>query len=736
MGQMRLCQNLLECHRHMRLFSLVILLAYGGVALQARSGRLIFACSPGNDLYKTVTASGKAYSRYDSPAEAIEHATTGAGVLLLAEGYPGRTLQLEPALWDRAARKRLRVYIEYPAGLPGLEVGTPRTAQWERTVVVSDAFGASLRPLRILGLHKCHFVPVAAEHPDLVLARVAGFDTAVYGVPSKDVFPVLFRHPRGDILVASTKLSQFITARYAPSDAWTPVWNHILMWLSGGRPAPVLHWTPSVRPTYTRDQALAPDAEQAAFRRGVDWFENARMVIAPSWASQLERAATYQDRVAPRPDPTWPTGDGTEGLLEGYNALINADGTQPVRWWIRADCTSEAAMALAFSALSGGPASRARTAAELLNTVYFRSGMPWSSKPDPSNPSYGLIPWNLSLPHFRHPDGFGAYYGDDNARALLGTLAVAGLERTDRWDEVILRAILANFRTSGRLGFRKNRIDEKPLQAAGWRSFFDATNVSYAPHYQAYLWACELWAYQHTRYEPFLKRVKTALGMMMDAYPDRWHWTNGLQQERARMLLPLAWLVRVEDTPEHRAWLRRIATDLIAAQDASGAIREELGLAGHGDYGPPKSNEAYGTNEATLIQQNGDPLADLLYTTNFAFLGLHEAAKATGDHLYQDAEDRLAHFLVRIQVRSETRPELDGAWFRAFEFRRWEYWASNADAGWGAWSVETGWTQAWISSVLAMRNRPVSSLWEIAARPGAGARFEALRQAMLPAATP
>ena len=54
--------------------------------------------------------------------------------------------------------------------------------------------------------------------------------------------------------------------------------------------------------------------------------------------------------------------------------------------------------------------------------------------------------------------------------------------------------------------------------------------------------------------------------MTMAAYPDKWKWTNGIQQERAKMLLPLAWLVRVEDTPEHRDWLRKIADDLINSQ--------------------------------------------------------------------------------------------------------------------------------------------------------------------------
>jgi hypothetical protein len=66
---------------------------------------------------------------------------------------------------------------------------------------------------------------------------------------------------------------------------------------------------------------------------------------------------------------------------------------------------------------------------------------------------------------------------------------------------------------------------------------------------------------------------------------------------------------------------------------------------------------------------------------------------------------------------------LDGGWFRAFEFKRWEYWASNADLGWGAWSIETGWTQAWITSVLAMRCMK-TSLWDVTARSRAGRRLK------------
>ena len=127
---------------------------------------------------------------------------------------------------------------------------------------------------------------------------------------------------------------------------------------------------------------------------------------------------------------------------------------------------------------------------------------------------------------------------------------------------------------------------------------------------------------------------------------------------------------------------------------------------------PPTSNEKYGTGEGTLIQQNGDPATDLLYTMNFAFIGLHEAHAATGEPFYKEAADRIADFLIRAQIRSEAHPQFDGAWYRAFDFERWDYWASNSDSGWGAWCTESGWSQSWITATLSLRLRN-SSLWDV-----------------------
>jgi hypothetical protein len=112
-------------------------------------------------------------------------------------------------------------------------------------------------------------------------------------------------------------------------------------------------------------------------------------------------------------------------------------------------------------------------------------------------------------------------------------------------------------------------------------------------------------------------------------------------------------------------------------------------------------------------------------------IGKQQNPPATGDEKYRIIEDRLADFLIRIQVGSENHRELDGGWFRAFDYRQWEYWGSNADAGWGSWSIETGWTQAWIPKVLAMRELN-KNLWDITGKSEVDKHFESIRRQMIP----
>lgn len=718
----------------------------------AVGGPLIFACRADNDLFRVASGNGIELKRFDTPLAAVDAAGEGAGVLLLADGYPANTTGLDAALFDKAAGKKLRLYVEYPSFLPGIATSKPRGTHWERAVVASDAFAPALAKLRILAIHGCRFVPVKAQAPHIVVGRVAGFDTAVYGL-ARESFPILFELPRqeagGGVLVATTKLSNFLTGRYAPGDAWRDILSYVFAWLQPGSKPASLKWTPAVRPSFGAGETLPADVERQALRRGIDWYFNSRMVISQSMMEKYNRPANLPDAPAADPDlkQDWPYGhrvatmpdlkaahgDGSLGVLEGFDAKIFGDGTQPVRWWIRGDCNGEIAGAMAAAGAVLNDQRYLKTGGNIGDWLYARSLMATGDRANPAHPAYGLIGWNESPQYCGagSGDGYGVYYGDDSARCTFGMMLAGAALKTDRFDERLLKCLLANLRISGQHGFQPNRIDQGPLVAAGWQRCFHDKNVSYAPHYQATVWACHLWAYKRTGFDLYLQRARTAIGMTMAAYPDRWTWTNGIQQERAKMLLALAWLVRVDDTPEHRTWLRRIADDMLATQDACGAIREEIGQEGKGGYPPPVSNEAYGTSETPLIQSNADAASDLLYTCNFAFIALHEAAAATGEPVYRNAEDKLAAFLCRIQVRSETHPELDGGWFRAFDFKRWEYWASNADAGWGAWCIESGWTQSWITSVLALRQMR-TSLWDLTAGSSIGRRFPALRQQMIP----
>ncbi|MBI4530986.1 MAG: hypothetical protein HY709_05635, partial [Candidatus Latescibacteria bacterium] len=519
---------------------------------------MIFICREKNDLYRLLTKTGLVYPQYMTLAEAIDEAPEGAAVLDLADDYPRPGSGVDGNLLGIAASKGLRLYIEYPASLPGMEFGEPRPTHWERTVVSSDFFSPDLERDSILALHGCWFLPVkdrkgrlsgsrgvrkpgketvvrepeGVELPHLVVGRVAGYRRAVYGLPG-EVFPILFKLAGCDVLVATSKLSQFVTGRYGPSSAWKSLWKRLLQWLTmavnepsnakktqgqrdderdrkatagtstvrlcGADDLPELAWTPTVGIQAGRDAVLPGTAEDDAFHRSITWFRE-HGVFSIDWK---------------------------KGAIEGFESVIDHEGRQMRRTWARGDCTGETGMVFAYDwAICRNPASR-HIGGQILDYV-------WSSpdffQDDPESPVYGLNNWYERGPVF---------YGDDNARVILPTLAAGRLLDDDRWDERVLRCLLANLRTTGPLGFRKARLDYPSSfpDGRGWRYYRNKDVIHYAPHYQAYLWASFLWAYALTGHNDFLDRTKNALRMTMNAYPN-WRWTNGLTQEMARMLLP------------------------------------------------------------------------------------------------------------------------------------------------------------------------------------------------------
>jgi len=686
-------------------------------------GTLYLSCAEDNDLYQVLVDNDIQCVRCDDPAQAVTQVPANAGVLILAQGYPLETTQIEPAVLEEALRKNLRVYIEFPRRIAGIRLGQIQTSPLARCVVASGMFGEALAPMRILAIQGCRFVAVENDNPHLVLARVAGYNRAVYGLPPKDVHPILFEHPTRDrVLIATTKLSHFVSGRYGPHTAWQHLWQVVLKWLNPSLAADALEWTASVRPMYAKNETLPEDAVEQAVVRGVDWYSQGNFLVHPSWKHVwLENEGGGTDPFGPPMDLSLPAGDGSLGILEGHASRVDFNGDQQYRYWMRADCQAESALALSTRAKLDEDLRSKTLAHNLMDFMYSTSNLRQGPRNDPNSPSYGLMGWATTHPY--------VYYGDDNARVFLGSIGTAANLNSSAWDQQICELILANFRTTGRYGFRGPRLGDSQIQSRGWQSYWQGNGINIHPHFESWIWTSYLWLYDKVGHDVLLTRTRAAIKRCMGAYPN-WKWTNGIQQERGRMILVLAWLIRVDDTAQHRAWLKQVATDMLAHQDACGGIQEEVGKGG-GQYGPPKSNAAYGTNEAPLIQENGDPAADMLYTTNFAFFGLNEAVAATDDRLYSDAVDRMAEFLIRIQAQSKTHPDLDGAWFRGFDMDRWEYWGSNADHGWGVWGTLTGWTQNWIVSTLALRQQR-TSLWDLTRNSKIAEHYGQCRQHMLP----
>jgi hypothetical protein len=697
-----------------------------------RGPALVFCCSERNDALAAARGAGFEIRRFDTPVQALTHAEQGCGVLLLAESYPEQPLVFTPDLLQAVRKKPVRVFAEYTCG-PFSAVREPKRALLKRAVVTGTKFGPSLPAMSLLSAHNCYFLdvssPAAKIESNLALAEVAGFDQAVFGLPS-GVHPLLFEYQSEPLLLASTKLSNFVTGRYGPTKSWETVWAFIFEWLSPAATRHVIEVQPAVRPSWNPGDSLTADAEATSFRRGVNWYFDARLLIGASWEEKLSQAAKFFDNVATGPSPDMESGNGTLGILEGHSSQILPDGSQPVRWWVRADCVAETAMVMAVSDAVHG-SSRDRLVAANLLSFLRQSIMANGVRADPKSQTFGLLGWNTMANYHHGENGYDVYYGDDNARSLLGIITASALLKNEEWQERMWMAILANLRLLGTNGQQLLRYDEAPLEKNGWRHYYESPTILYDMNYQAYPWALFLWAYSKTGFKPFLERTYTGIRDTMVAYPLKWKASDSITSSQARLLLPLAWLVRLSPSAETRSWLNRIGRDLISHQANCGAIQEWFQPVTEGTQGPPQSNEQYGTAEGPIIQRNGDPAADLLYTNNFALIGLHEAYAATADPRWLKAEDRLASFVTRAQVKSSTHPELNGAWFRAFDFKIWDYWASNSDSGWGAWCTETGWSQSWLTTALGLRQMR-RSLWDVASTLDVPQSFHGLAASMFP----
>ena len=655
-------------------------------------------------------------------------------IMIVAGEYP-RPLALPPAACAAIRQCLARgtsVYVEY-ARLPGWAAGKVEHVRYERIFVPKAAAAkVALPALTILEEHESRrlaLTPPSRAEVWLAYGRVAGFDTAVFG-PAKLLSPALMhrRHGKASMIYAATALSNAARGRYKPRRAWHRLLRQIVLhllpeakrarvaqrfiglrawteprdWLdsrgacrliieagdgaavradcqtaghvelhasgSGGWSSGELKLGPGThvlnvlasrgqtRETSQVTLEVGPRAERyhETLRRNLEWFGRAGMLVAE---------------------------DGSRGVYEGLRSPIRPDGTQAKAGCVRVDCVSECALMFFLYGRLARSERWQQVGRRMMDYVATKFQVT-------SKDTYYFGDWQSRGEY--HPERTTYVFNDDSGAATVMCFLFHHFTGDEKYLEPALRGAkyfqrIASKETGlfgrmGHCGWRGSSLTGVP-----WDKLQRRRVAAANPHQMSWPQAAMLYAYAATGDRSYLDLAEQGIRFIMERYP-KWHITTSRSCEHVRMLFPLALLYRYRPGPDVKKWLDAVIEFIRSKQAPCGAIQEWDGRS-------PTSNERFGTGETSIFQQNRDPVTDQLYNTGFALMHLWVAHKAAGDTRLLGMFERLGDYLTRIQVQAPD-PMLNGTWLRAFDLRRWEYFGSSADVGWGPYCVETGWSCA------------------------------------------
>lgn len=104
-------------------------------------------------------------------------------------------------------------------------------------------------------------------------------------------------------------------------------------------------------------------------------------------------------------------------------------------------------------------------------------------------------------------------------------------------------------------------------------------------------------------------------------------------------------------------------------------------------------------NDCT-INTDSEPLADLLYTAPTELRRAWFAYKASGSPSALEVFQKLADFLVRIQLE-DSSSSADGCWVRGFDTELWEDFGAPYDPNYGPYHAYSGWMNSMIAEGLS-----------------------------------
>ena len=360
---------------------------------------------------------------------------------------------------------------------------------------------------------------------------------------------------------------------------------------------------------------------------------------------------------------------GTDGAYEGFSNLISArDGTQTKATNVRTDCTMEIGGALLFDSLLTSNAESARAADALFDFAFeFLQVKEGEHR--------GMLRWSEAA--------WETCFQDDAARAVLPLLLTQFFDTGIPHFAEIRAALDYMLDSTGPDGIRVACTEICTNTREYSASLRAESSSEPCAHFNSYYHAALLLAYRASGEERYLSFAERGLSAIMAKYPNTRRETSETE-ECCRMVLPLAVLYGITGREEHYCWLCRVVDDLVKRRHASGGYAEW-----DTDYKAACSRNHKG--ECALLANNGDPVADLLYSNNWLPMGFAYAYLVTGERRFFELWCSHASFIASSQMQS-LRPELNGAWSRAFDMDAGESYGMPHDAGWGPYCIESGWT--------------------------------------------
>jgi len=482
-------------------------------------------------------------------------------------------------------------------------------------------------------------------------------------------FGLWFEKP--NLLICTFRMQNFASAKFAPQHVWAELIRAVITWLGGtcsiSQVMDMMQSVYHLKGTVEEPAAVAQKAAQ--------WFIDAGMVVE-------RQGSPYC-------------------VLEGTSAHVKPDGSHVVGYNIRPDCTGEASLMFYLKSLLENDPEALRLADG------FRR-LPADSI-IPSGLYQGMVSWT--------PNAFFACYQDDVARGyLLPELWRAYLSGDHSQLGNVKLALDYLLSTTGTDGLRMCRTDYldpeedkltymsvvcSPEGKWSWSGSKGGTVTAKelrsmpancpSAHYNGfYLEALMLYG-KLTGETKYSKAGEKGITSLMSYYPQTAR-EHSQTQELCRLIQVLAVLYWVTEDAEKKQWLYQVTDDLCAFRHENGGYKEW-------DEGYIACCAGVADGESSVLSENGDPVADMLYSINWLPMGFAVAYLTTGDEKFKTLWREIAEFFSRMQIVSDDKL-INGAWPRSIDLDTCEVYGVPNDVGWAPWSIESGWTVAEIAAGL------------------------------------